>query len=179
MSVAEQIASLLRLGPRREDERRHLGRARTERLHSDAGAVVDLSRDGAKIICRKPWPRNERRKVNLMTPTIGLTLEARCTWEKSEGRRRHVVGVRFENMTDGLRAVVAEMMRSAAPANSETWNRTHNEVVQAIEGSSWAAPSGARPILGEPMPGPGPMPATAPDNTPAPTPTRAADKHHP
>jgi len=147
MSVSEQIASLLRLGPGRAEERRTRGRARTERLASDIGQVLDLSKEGAKILSKKPWPRGEVRTINLLSPTIGLTIEARCVWEKQEGRKKYLLGLQFENITDGLRAVVTEMMRSAAPASPNTWTK-HPSDVAAASAASGAAPAGAKPILG-------------------------------
>jgi hypothetical protein len=107
--------SRLASGATRE-ERRHTGRLACSDLVCQFGAVVDLSRDGAKVIFGRGCPkirRGERAEVKFVGVGCPLVLPAEAVWVRRRAFRPAVIGLRFTAMDAPRRLALAELANAA------------------------------------------------------------------
>jgi hypothetical protein len=88
------------------------GRMFVEGVKCNRGKVIDLSKKGAKLIVKRPWKIEERRKLVLTGSRVRVTVMAECRHVAKVGFRRHVVGLQFEEVDAGISAALMEIVRS-------------------------------------------------------------------
>ncbi|MFG0251253.1 MAG: PilZ domain-containing protein [Phycisphaerales bacterium JB038] len=96
--------------------RRRFGRMRIEHLPCSLGTVLDLSAGGLRVLTNKLSAKKlgEMVPVELNGTHRSGTFQAEVTWSERVGFRRHVVGLRFLDLTDEQRATIAAIARAYA-----------------------------------------------------------------
>lgn len=94
------------------DSGRKSGRMLVEGIQCSRGRLLDLSKSGAKILCRRNWPRGERRTLVLTGARVQVTVTAECRRVEKLGMFRHVVGVEFVDCGANIHAAMLELVRT-------------------------------------------------------------------
>lgn len=91
-------------------ERRRFARVPIDSIETKCGEVVDLTPAGMRIITREfKLPERELRSLELMHPEGSLRVTGRTVWVKKLSRRRHEMGIAFEDVTASIRAALAQL----------------------------------------------------------------------
>lgn len=113
MRVTRNIIPTLNLDDETEKKPpRGSGRMLVEGIKCNRGKLVDLSKHGAKIIVKRRWRVEERHKLILTGSRVRVTVIAECRHVAKIGFRRHIVGLKFEDVDAGISAALMEMVRS-------------------------------------------------------------------
>jgi len=94
------------------DSGRKSGRMLVEGIKCNRGRLLDLSKAGAKILCRRDWPQGERRQVILTGTRVQVTVTAECRRVEKIGMFRYVVGVQFVDCEANIHAAMLELVRT-------------------------------------------------------------------
>jgi predicted SPOUT superfamily RNA methylase MTH1 len=96
--------------------RRRYGRVRIENLRCSLGTVVDLSAGGMRVITSKLSAKKtgERITVELNSSRHSVRLSAQLTWGERIGFRKHIVGLRFCDLSEEERRKIGLIARAYA-----------------------------------------------------------------
>ncbi len=114
MSTLPESTSLGRL------ERRKAGRIRCIQTVCQLGAIGDVSRDGCRIVSKKPVeiPANMVVKLELVSPGATVTIIASQVSCRKRPDGKYDVGMRFHHTDDESRRAVIALARSSAQSCS-------------------------------------------------------------
>lgn len=98
-----------------DDDRRNCGRLRTEQLRTDLGRVVNLSATGMRLLARHSYADRvgEGVDVRLIAISEERTVRATIVWVRRTGFRKHLVGLRFDNLCASDRAWLTDLAMTA------------------------------------------------------------------
>jgi hypothetical protein len=91
-------------------ERRKFSRVPVEGIRTRLGDVVDLTPAGMRIITDQfRLAQREVLCLELTYPEGSLQVTGRTVWVKKLSRRRHEMGIAFEDVTAATRTVLAQL----------------------------------------------------------------------
>jgi hypothetical protein len=99
-----------------ESNRRQFGRRKQELLACNLGEVLDISRGGIRILCRRPIEGAQR--VELRSLHGELALPARVVWVTRRGRGRHEIGLAFDEADDATASRLTRISSAHVPTPS-------------------------------------------------------------
>jgi len=115
-------------------EQRQHPRYRPDRLRCDLGEVVDLSRSGARVLCRQEF--NGSVPVALFSANHGdVAIHGRVQWRRPLGNREFMMGLAFEQVSAEMRPLLDLLVE---------------EVAQGVCQATGASPGGSRGGSGRP-----------------------------
>jgi hypothetical protein len=91
---------------------RKSGRMRVEGISCNRGKVVDLSKNGAKIISRTPWKEGRRQNIMITGARVRVCVPAVCKHIHKIGWRKYLIGVEFQGIDSNLSGAVKELVRT-------------------------------------------------------------------
>lgn len=96
--------------------RRRFGRVRIENLSCSLGTVIDLSAGGMRVITSRISAKKagETIPVELSSTRHSVRILAEVMWGKRIGFRKHIVGLRFLNVSDEDRRRIGTIARAYA-----------------------------------------------------------------
>lgn len=96
-------------------ERRKAGRVRCSQTLCQLGPIADLSRDGCRVISKKPISVPEGKSVVLHINVAGMELSLPAQQVSCRARRdgKHDVGFRFVAVADTSRRELMNVLRAA------------------------------------------------------------------
>ena len=95
-------------------ERRKFARGSVEGIQTKLGDVVDLTPAGMRIICGQLKPaERELLPLELTYPQGSLRVKGRTVWVRKLSRRRHELGIAFEDVNASTRAALTALARRA------------------------------------------------------------------
>jgi len=96
-------------------ERRKSGRVRCAQTHCQFGPIADLSRDGCRVICKRPIELSRAETVALTLRVAGaeMSMPARPVACRRRSDGRYDVGYKFTNPTDKARKELVALARTA------------------------------------------------------------------
>jgi hypothetical protein len=96
-------------------ERRKAGRIRCSQTLCQLGPIADLSRDGCRVISKKPLSVPEGKSVILRINVAGIELSVPAQQVSCRARRdgKHDVGFRFVAVADESRRELMNVLRAA------------------------------------------------------------------
>ncbi len=99
-------------------EQRQHPRYRPDRLRCDLGEVVDLSRSGARVLCRQEISGSI--PLTVFSVNHGeIKIRGRVQWRRALGHREFMVGVAFEQVPADMRPVLDQLVREVAGGVSQ------------------------------------------------------------
>ena len=91
-------------------ERRKFTRVPVAGIHTKLGDLVDLTPAGMRIICGQLKPaERELLHLDLMHPGGSIRIQGRTVWVRKLPRRRHELGIAFEDVDASTRAALARL----------------------------------------------------------------------
>jgi PilZ domain len=96
-------------------ERRKSGRVRCAQTHCQLGPIADLSRDGCRVICKRPIEPETAEPVDLRLRVADaeMSMPAHPVACRKRGDGRYDIGFKFTNLTDKTRQELAALARTA------------------------------------------------------------------
>ena len=95
-------------------ERRKFTRVAVAGIQTKFGNVIDLSLAGMRVICGQLKPaEREILRLELIHPTGSVPVKGRTVWVKKLSRRRHELGIAFEDVNASTEAALAALARLA------------------------------------------------------------------
>lgn len=79
-------------------ERRSVDRTPISQVTCDAGAIIDLSIRGMRVLANEPWPEGETRPLTLTDGRHKLVLPARCVWQRHDSDQCFGLGLAFDHV---------------------------------------------------------------------------------
>jgi hypothetical protein len=119
--------SPLILGPAADDNRRHAGRVRCERLRclfvlgtGIQSDVLDLSSTGLRVMCRHKLSVNTGDMINIVIESVAgnLALVVKVVWCKKRGFRKRELGLTFGEPTPAVRSALNQILRTSSVTNT-------------------------------------------------------------
>lgn len=112
--------------PDNGQDRRKTGRLPCEQTTCQFGEIRDLSRSGARVVCKKPIDLPEGACTHLRISAHGQTvvIPARAANARKRSDGRYDVGFQFVAMTPELTRALIEMAMSAMPKPDLGFRRT-------------------------------------------------------
>ncbi|MEE9404717.1 MAG: EAL domain-containing protein [Algisphaera sp.] len=99
-------------------EQRQHPRYRPDRLHCDLGEIVDISRGGARVLCRQEFEGS--MPMTLYTAQQGdLLIQGRIQWRRSLGNRETIMGVAFEEVDATTRPALDQLVEDVSQGLSQ------------------------------------------------------------
>ena len=115
-------------------EQRQHPRYRPDRLRCDLGEVVDLSRSGARVLCRQEF--NGSVPLTLYGANVGeVAIHGRVQWRRPLGNREFMVGLAFEQVGAEMRPMLDELVEEVAQGTSQATGGPHGG---SRSGPRWA-----------------------------------------
>jgi|GEM_PF-1394534 len=132
-------------------EQRQHPRYRPDRLRCDLGEVVDLSRSGARVLCRQEFDGSV--PITLHAVNQGeVTIHGRVQWRRPLGNREFMVGLAFEQVSAEMRPRLDQLVeevsqgvcQAAASSSGRSWSGGRQTgVLLALAGLGVLAAGGA------------------------------------
>lgn len=96
-------------------ERRRSGRVHCALTHCQFGALADISRDGCRVISKKPISLPDGKSVNLKIQAVGtkVLVSARPVSCRIRPDGRYDVGFQFFNLSEEAREELMDLARTA------------------------------------------------------------------
>lgn len=101
-------------------QQRRCGRVICQETMCSLGQILDLSATGARVQCSGKPGVEPGMNIAVQVQTLDgpVDVGARVVWVRKAGWRKHLIGLQFVQVSDGARAALARLARSAA------WNET-------------------------------------------------------
>ena len=94
-------------------EQRQHPRYRPDRLRCDLGEVVDLSRSGARVLCRQEFDGSIPLTLHAVNHGA-LAIHGRVQWRRPLGNREHMMGLAFEQVSAEMRPKLDQLVEEVS-----------------------------------------------------------------